>query len=95
MNTFDQLYLQLFEFKWFGWDKPRQMSNWWDAVKSVVYPAGWMPGNATTFFFFWLRMKDTEEGIPPVSRHRHCSYAQALRSSTPLIAADKRPCSTP
>jgi hypothetical protein len=73
VRSFDQLHLQIFEYKYFLWDKPRMLlanSNWWAAVRGVFMPPGWTPGAATTWMLWW-RMADTEDGIPKVSVHAY------------------------
>jgi len=74
VHSFNQLWCQFFEFKELGYDKG-QMTNaegkelfpgFWNKVKAALYPPGYFPGVKVKWFFTWLCMKDSEEGIPKI-----------------------------
>uniref|UniRef100_A0A914ULS2 Fatty acid hydroxylase domain-containing protein n=1 Tax=Plectus sambesii TaxID=2011161 RepID=A0A914ULS2_9BILA len=72
VRSFNQLWCQFFEFKELGYDKGQMKTaegeelfpTFWDKVKAALYPPGYFPGVKTKWFFTWLCMKDSEEGIP-------------------------------
>uniref|UniRef100_A0A914DSI4 Fatty acid hydroxylase domain-containing protein n=1 Tax=Acrobeloides nanus TaxID=290746 RepID=A0A914DSI4_9BILA len=74
VNTFNPLYLQLFEFKALGWDKPQLKNSEhkdifpgiWNKIKAVYMPPGYFPGLETKQFFWWRYMKEPSSGIPEV-----------------------------
>uniref|UniRef100_A0A914ULR5 Alkylglycerol monooxygenase n=1 Tax=Plectus sambesii TaxID=2011161 RepID=A0A914ULR5_9BILA len=74
VRSFNQLWCQFFEFKELGYDKGQMKTaegeelfpTFWDKVKAALYPPGYFPGVKTKWFFTWLCMKDSEEGIPQI-----------------------------
>jgi alkylglycerol monooxygenase len=44
VNTFDQIYCQLFHFKYVLFEKFPSMKTFGDKVKSLIYGPGWFPG---------------------------------------------------
>ena len=82
INSFDQLWLQSFEFKWFGWDKGQLKDKdgndlfpgLWNKVKTVFMPPGYFPGVETKWFFFWKHNVDPCEGIPDLEEKDYVVY---------------------
>ncbi|KHN75665.1 Alkylglycerol monooxygenase -like protein [Toxocara canis] len=74
VKTFDQLYLQFFEFKALGWDKGRLHDSegkplfpgLMNKIKAALWPPGYFIGSRTRQFFLWRSMVNPKEGVPEV-----------------------------
>ncbi|KAK0394617.1 hypothetical protein QR680_000838 [Steinernema hermaphroditum] len=77
VKSFNQLWLQFFEFKYLGWDKGRMtrksgqplFPGFLNKIKVIFLPAGYFPGTKTYQFFLWRTKCDTGEGIPRVEKN--------------------------
>ena len=74
VKSFNQFWLQLFEFKALGYDKGQMKDNdgkelfpgFLGKLIACFGPPGYFPGVKTKHFFWWRCMADPTEGIPPV-----------------------------
>uniref|UniRef100_A0A1I8A6X0 Fatty acid hydroxylase domain-containing protein n=1 Tax=Steinernema glaseri TaxID=37863 RepID=A0A1I8A6X0_9BILA len=77
VKSFNQLWLQFFEFKALGWDKGRLKGRGGNPLfpgivnklKAIFFPAGYFPGIRTYQFFLWRTKWNTAEAIPRIEKN--------------------------
>uniref|UniRef100_A0AC35U8G6 Fatty acid hydroxylase domain-containing protein n=1 Tax=Rhabditophanes sp. KR3021 TaxID=114890 RepID=A0AC35U8G6_9BILA len=94
-NTFNQLYLQLFEFWDIGYNKGQMRDNEgkqlfptiWDKIRVVFQSPGYFPGSKDKQFLFWRVLENPSEGIPEIEKEviiYNPKIPQAILSYTSL-----------